>query len=480
MGAGYSGAVMRLREYALVVGPWATAGAAIALAWAGVPVWPLAAGAALVAAVCMALAWRSARDATRAAEELGALAREHLESMAGGDDGVQGTVRSIRARMSSQMKELAKKTRNLESLMDALGEPLLVTDDADDVLMCNRAAEGMLGAGRGGLTGRNVRELFTRQQVLDLHAQARQGRTVAAQVPMTTQAGPRTFQVTASPLPPAWGEGVFGVVLVMQDVTALAQSARMRTDFVASASHELRTPVAAIQAAAETLGDGGADDPVMRDRLLGMIAAHCQRLERLTRNLIELSRLESPELPVKTEVLNWEGLEAGLEAGFETALEARGQRLEWEIDEAVRSGGWRSDGALLDLILRNLIENAAKFGHEGRPIRVRARLVGRAGARVGGSSPGPAREGSRRDVLRLEVIDEGIGIPLEHQGRVFERFYQVDPSRTGGTPGSGPKRGTGLGLSLVKHAAAALGGKVGLESVWGRGTTVWVEVPVEG
>lgn len=465
---------MSVRDYALVAGPWVTAGAVIALAGAGVPVWPIALGAILVAGVCMALAWRSAREASRAAEELGALAREHLQSGASGEEGVEGTVRSIRARMSSQMKELAKKTRNLESLMDALGEPLLVTDDADEVLMCNRAAEGMLGAGRGGLTGRNVRELFTRQQVLDLHAQARQGRTVAAQVPMTTQAGPRTYQVMASPLPPAWGEGIFGVVLVMQDVTALAQAARTRTDFVASASHELRTPVAAIQAAAETLGDGGADDPVMRDRLLGMIAAHCQRLERLTRNLIELSRLESPELPVRIEPLDWEGLKAGLRSGFESALEARRQRLEWAIDDAVRDGAWKSDGALLDLILRNLIENAAKFGHEGRPIRVRARLVG------GGGPRGSAGDVKRRDVLRLEVIDEGIGIPLEHQGRVFERFYQVDPSRTGGTPGSGPKRGTGLGLSLVKHAAAALGGKVGLESVWGRGTMVWVEVPVEG
>jgi len=472
---------MSVRDYALVAGPWVTAGAVIGLAWAGVPLWPLAAAGAVAAGVCMALAWRSAREASRAAEELGALAREHLESRATGEEGVEGTVRSIRARMSSQMKELAKKTRNLESLMDALGEPLLVTDDADDVLMCNRAAEQMLGAGRGGLAGRNVRELFTRPQVLDLHAQARQGRTVTAQVPMTTQAGPRTYQVTASPLPPAWGEGVFGVVLVMQDVTALAQAARTRTDFVASASHELRTPVAAIQAAAETLGDGGSDDPVMRDRLLGMIAAHCQRLERLTRNLIELSRLESPELPVRVEPVDWEGLLAGLRSGFESALEARGQRLEWEIDQAVRDGGWRSDPALLDLILRNLIENAAKFGREGRPIRVRARLLGGAGpAAAGAASSNSASEAERRDVLRLEVVDEGIGIPLEHQGRVFERFYQVDPSRTGGTPGSGPKRGTGLGLSLVKHAAAALGGKVGLESVWGRGTTVWVEVPVEG
>ncbi len=463
-------------------------GIAAHLGFAGWPLVVCAGGLASVAAgatVVTLSSWRkrAAKLAALARPESGGPTRATMDLDPLGDLGP--AIDSLRDQLSAQLKELAKKTRNLESLMDALGEPLIVTDDEDKVLMCNRPTEVMLGAPPGGLGRRSVREIFTRAEVLGLHAAARQGRSTTGQVLLTTASGSRVYQISAAPLPPAWGEGVFGVVLVLRDVTTLANAARTRTDFVASASHELRTPVAAIQAAAETLGDGGADDPAMRTRLLAMIASHCQRLERLTRNLIELSRLESPEMPANLAPVDWNDLAASLEEAFADTLGARQQTLAFEIDEALTSGSgeWKSDRALLELVLRNLIDNAAKFGREREPIRVRAMLKDAVGTRSGGGGSGGAggmgdAQGQRQASLRLEVIDTGIGIPLEHQPRVFERFYQVDQSRTAGP--SGTRRGTGLGLSLVKHAALALGGQVGLESVWQRGTTVWVEVPVEG
>jgi PAS domain S-box-containing protein len=448
------------------------AGVALA-ASLGATGWALAASAGVLALLATGLTLVTLANWRRRAGRIAARARHESPASASRQEpdplnDLSQAVDALRGRLLTQLKELAKKTRNLESLMDALGEPLLVTDNEDKVLMCNRPAEVMVGTTQGGLAGRSVREIFTRAEVLDLHTSARQGRSTTAQVPLTTASGSRVYQVSAAPLPPAWGEGVFGVVLVLRDVTALANAARTRTDFVASASHELRTPVAAIQAAAETLEDGGADDPAMRARLLTMIASHCQRLERLTRNLIELSRLESPEMPANRAPINWPDFCRGLSDGFSDTLRTRGQRLEFEIDPAVADGAWETDQSLLELILRNLIDNAAKFGREGEPIRVTARLLGTAKA-----------QGERRlATLRLEVIDRGIGIPLEHQPRVFERFYQVDQSRTAGPTGT--RRGTGLGLALVKHAALALSGQVGLDSVWQRGTTVWVEVPVEG
>jgi signal transduction histidine kinase len=140
-----------------------------------------------------------------------------------------------------------------------------------------------------------------------------------------------------------------------------------------------------------------------------------------------------------------------------------------------------TDRKLLTLMLRNLIENATKFAFEGSEVRVAGTLIeahlppaaGAIAASGGESSIGPVSRG----VARFEVIDKGIGIPIGQQDRVFERFYQVDPARAGG--GSPGKRGTGLGLAIVKHAAKALGGRVGLKSVWGQGTTAWAEVPVQ-
>jgi len=109
--------------------------------------------------------------------------------------------------------------------------------------------------------------------------------------------------------------------------------------------------------------------------------------------------------------------------------------------------------------VRNLIDNATKYAFEETTIRVQATLVE------------PDAQGRR--VARFAVSDRGVGIPLDQQERVFERFYQVDAARTG----SPSQRGTGLGLAIVKHASRVLAGAVGLESIWQRGTTVWLQIP---
>ncbi|MGD9691107.1 MAG: sensor histidine kinase [Phycisphaerales bacterium] len=429
------------------------------------------------------------------------------------------TLDALDQRVSRQARELLKKTRNLESLLDTIDEPVIVTDRDDKVLLCNAPAERSFGAaGWGGaVTGRDahgdderrdgasrtrrllgcsIRDFVTSDRVLALHEGARSGEPQRGIAKMITPAGPRVFGVTAAPLPSAWGEGVFGVVLTLRDITELAQAGAMRTEFVANASHELRTPVAAIRAAVETIEDTGTGDPALLARLLTMIGAHSRRLEDMTRDLMDLSRLESPDVPLRVEPIDWSEIELTLRETFESALKARGLTLRFEIaadldpapkpdgapaaaskpgpggaapnagadrtELAPESPAFESDPRLLLLILRNLVDNATKYARDETDIRVRALRAG--------------------DKVRIEVQDAGIGIPLEHQERVFERFYQVDAARSGaGAAPRGliarPRRGTGLGLSIVKHAVKALGGTVGLESVWGKGTTVWALIP---
>jgi two-component system phosphate regulon sensor histidine kinase PhoR len=382
----------------------------------------------------------------------------------------------LRERMRAQLKEKAKKTRNLEALIDALDEPLLATDDEDRVLLCSRSAEAILdnrGAGRSGVLGRPIRELFTNAEILGMHSAAKAGQTLRGRVRVVTPLGTRAFQVSASPVPAAWGDGVFGAVLTLRDVTELDQAVQVKTDFVANASHELRTPVAAIRSAAETL-ETAADDPAMSARLRRMIISHAERLEEMLRDLLDLSRLESPDVPLKIEPVSLVDIERSLRAMSEPACTERRLTLTFEIDDEMP--GLRTDKKLLMLILRNLVENATKFAHEGTTIRIVGQVIEE---RIPGA--GPPGESGPNAVVRLEVIDKGVGIPLSQQERVFERYYQVDAARTGtGSGGSGTvgwKRGTGLGLAIVKHAAKALAGRVGLSSVWGQGTTVWVEFP---
>ncbi|HZW07538.1 MAG TPA: ATP-binding protein [Phycisphaerales bacterium] len=436
-----------------------------------------------IAIVLTAAANRSARIARVNVEARRLLSPEHRapreaadtlgrpESDAGDDDvsRLRQTLSQLGARMSLQVKEVAKKTRNLETLLDAIQDPLVVTDANDEVLLANRAmlrfagiAEvGAAGAGGGGsggaggmavLAGRPIRGLFTRPEVLAVHARAKTGRISHARAAMTTEDGPRIFDVAAKPLPAAWGDGVFGVMLILRDITELAQNVQVQKDFVANASHELRTPIAAIRMAAETLDNGAADEPAMRTRLLKTIADHVDRLEETIRDLMDLSRTDAAALTATLAPTDLLGVVESLRATFDPIMAERHVTLSLEIDERARRT--HSDARLLSLIFRNLIENAAKHAKPQTTVRVTAQRL----------------PDSR---VRIEVVDKGTGIPLAHQERVWERFYQVDPARTGVTG----RRGTGLGLAIVKQAVAALKGDCGLESVWGEGTTVWVELP---
>ncbi len=345
----------------------------------------------------------------------------------------------------------------LRSLVDALEEPLLGVDSAGVVVIANRAAVALLATGSRSLEGRSVEDLLPQPELVSLVANASSGRAGREAVPIADGESVRVFEAFAAPadLGPTPGE-TSGAVLALRDVTQQAATVQLKTDFVANASHELRTPLASMRTALETLREFGDEDPSIRGRMLHLVESNAARLEELVADLLDLSRLESPQTRAAIERCAASEIAAALRADFEEACAKRNLTLAFELDTSLES--LDTDPRLLTLILRNLIDNAVKFAHEGTAVRV-----------VGGVAP----NGGARRTARFEVIDRGIGIPLAQQQRVFERFYQVDAAR------SGPheRRGTGLGLAIVKHAVRALGGSVSLRSVWGQGTTVTVDLP---
>ncbi len=473
---------------------WVIAGAGFMLALLGLPWWMSAScltGTALLATLVLRAALAERGRALRSLEDSASrmLAADLPSTLAGDSAGspapdddtppelrpLAGALNELANRMRGQLKDVAKKSRNLEALIDALDEPLLVTNNDERVILCSRTAEAMLDVPRRGLLGRPIHEVFTNAEVLRMHEGAMAGNVRRGRVRIVTPLGSRAFQVSCSPVPAAWGEGVFGAVLTLRDVTELDQAVQVKTDFVANASHELRTPVAAIRSAAETL-ETAADDPQMSARLRTMIISHAERLEEMLRDLLDLSRLESPDVPVAMEPVSIGEIERALRHLSEHACTERKLELTFEMDDELAS--LRTDRKLLTLILRNLVENATKFAHEGTAIRIVGQVVE---LEVGPAANSASGAGAPNAVVRFEVIDKGVGIPLAQQERVFERYYQVDSARTGtgsgGSSATGWRRGTGLGLAIVKHAAKALGGRAGLTSVWGQGTTVWVEFP---
>lgn len=383
----------------------------------------------------------------------------------------------------ARLDQVQRERDNLRGMLDRGQSPVLATDARGVVVASNPAADQFFAPPTAGigpapsLVGRMVEDLFTQAEVLGQHAAALAGTARVGQLRVVRPDGVRVYQVLTAPLPwralagtgslargsqgPLAGttpDRSLGALITMRDETDLSRAVQLKTDFVANASHELRTPLSSIKAAVETLSDGAWDDEPMRQRLAQVIAGNAQRLEEMVRDLLDLSRLDTPDAPVTLELVAFDDLAEQMRDTFDAVLRER--RLTLEATAPTPAPLLETDRKLLTTILRNLIDNATKYAYEGTTVQVRASVL-------------PAPDARHRPGLRLRVSDRGVGIPLGHQQRIFERFYQVDPSRAG----FAARRGTGLGLAIVKHAVKALNGSVGVESVWREGTTMTVDLP---
>ncbi|MDB5105684.1 MAG: sensor histidine kinase [Fibrobacteres bacterium] len=235
-------------------------------------------------------------------------------------------------------------------------------------------------------------------------------------------------------------------LLTLLDVTEFRHLDRVKSEFVANASHELKTPLSSIKGYAEALLEGALNDPKVREPFVGKIHANALRLERLVQDLLSLSHLEANPEPRETEPLPLRGYVNAAANLHRHAMEGAGVRLENHVGEDVRVIMEPRD---LELILNNLVGNAVKYNRPGGKVKLWTET---------GAS------------LRLFVKDTGIGIPEEMLPRIFERFYRAGASRAS-------KEGTGLGLAIVKHAAQKYGMTVSAESGIGEGSRFIIGFP---
>lgn len=376
-------------------------------------------------------------------------------------------VASLTDRVRARVGVLEDAYAELSQFLEIVDEPLLVCDGAQSVILVNDAARTWLEMSAEEALGRRIDEVFTNAEMLSMHSRAARGELCRRRVTLAGENGYRVADVSAVPVPTEdkgknkehrSEDSGRGVLLVLRDVTELARALQVRTDFAANASHELRTPIASLRGAVDTLQGPAASDERMRNRLLAMLDENVSRLEDLIRDLLDLSRLEALEGAVRFSLVPASELARVLSDAFELMCERSGVTLRFDLDP--RLEGMRTDRNLLTIVLRNLIENAIKFSAHDDEVLVRGVVE--------------TVEGDATQVLCVfEVVDHGEGIPLPMQQRIFERFYQVDQSRDG----SKIARGTGLGLAIVKHAVRTLGGTIKVKSVWQRGTTMRVELP---
>ena len=245
---------------------------------------------------------------------------------------------------------------------------------------------------------------------------------------------------------------LFGAYLLWRDVRREVLLAEMRSQFVSSVSHELKTPLTAIRMFAETLRLGRAKDPDTQMEYLDTIVNESERLTRLLNNVLDFSKIEQGKRTYHPSPASLPEIVRTAARAMEYPLKQQGFALEVRIDEGLPE--IRVDRDAIEQAVLNLLSNAMKYSGESRTVGLEVR-----------------REG---DCAVIRVIDRGVGIDPKEQGRIFEKFYRVPTRENQSLPG------TGLGLSLVAHIAKAHGGSVRVESAPGEGSTFSIILPLGG
>jgi two-component system phosphate regulon sensor histidine kinase PhoR len=329
--------------------------------------------------------------------------------------------------------------RRLTEILDGMAEGVLVTDDSGQPIFANSAWLLLFEQGRD-TEARDLLDLARRPALFELLGRARRS---DEREELELRSGERELVVSADRIEP-----FSGVLLVARDITEAKRLTRVRRDFVANVSHELKTPLAVIRAAAETIQGMGPDDTEVHERFTGRIVEQCLRLEELLQDLLTLSRLESAEVEGERKSVNLTAIAKRVLESLEPLAVRQGVDLRLTSPKPVRFLG---EEFALERLLLNLVSNGVKYGADGGFVEVEL----------------TADEGE----VRIVVRDRGVGIEASEVERIFERFYRVDKGRGRGQGGSG------LGLSIVKHVVQSHAGLIKVDSRPGEGARFEIRLP---
>lgn len=395
--------------------------------------WPIA---ATVAGLLLLAAGLSVRLARQITQPINAISPDDPQDVYPELQPLTQRLRQQRETIRNQMDELSRRMREFSAMTENMSEGFLLVDLRGHVLTENHSASMLLPTDADNIAKCSQREL----------CQAAQQALTGQRCERLLQQGERTLSVIASPVLES-GQ-VTGAVVLTLDVTEREQREKLRREFSANVSHELKTPLTSISGFAELMSQGLVPPDKVREFSLD-IQKECTRLTNLVEDIIDLSRLEEGGGD-----MTWEDIDLyTLCDDVLQSLEPVAKRQAVTLRLAGESLQVRGVYQVLREMIYNLCDNAIKYNRSGGSVTVTvARSAGRAS---------------------VAVADTGIGIPYEDQSRVFERFYRVDKSH------SRAIGGTGLGLSIVKHAAALHGAEIKLQSQPEDGTVITVLFPGE-
>ncbi|MDP2892362.1 MAG: ATP-binding protein, partial [Bacillota bacterium] len=352
---------------------------------------------------------------------------------------------TMAGKLGVSVNELENEKNSLETLLSSMNDGVVAVDADMRLQFLNGAAKKLLYA-EEAVRGKHILETVRCTPLYSVFQKALQNRENASVEFETGLSDPVHLKLSASPI--TSGGMVAGAVALVQDITQIRKLEKVRSEFVANVTHELKTPLTSIKGFTQTLMEKDTDKNT-RDKFLEIIDTESDRLKRLIDDILTLSEIESRQAPknVPTDFVKCCRRVYEL---MKPAAERKAIRFELDCPEESITVLGQKDR--IEQMLLNLVDNAIKYTPEKGKVEILLEKDG--------------------ENAKLRVSDNGIGMAGEHLGRIFERFYRADKGR------SRALGGTGLGLAIVKHIALSMNGEVSVESQEGKGSTFIVSVPL--
>jgi len=415
-------------------------------------------GGCILALLAATISWVISRRISRPIEQM----KKSAEQFAAGDlshrltysaneemAGLADSLNQMAAQLDNRIKTIINQRNHLETVLTSMLEGVIAVDSEERIVSINRAAAQLFENEPENCQNKSIQEVIRSSALQQFIRNALNNPNPAEEDITVYQNEERVIDVKSSPLMDA-GRQQIGTLVVFNDVTQLRHLENMRRDFVANVSHEIKTPLTAIKGFVETLQQGKVDKAEEKERFLGIIQKHVDRLNSIIEDLLVLSRIEQEDerKEIKLQQVKIRDIfEAAIQLCRSKAEEKK-IRIELDCDKETTAV---LDPTLIEQAVANLLDNALKYSEPQSMVLVRSHR--------------------KNSEMVISVKDHGIGIAQKHLPRLFERFYRVDKSR------SRSMGGTGLGLAIVKHIAQAHGGQVMVESRLGEGSCFSIHLP---
>lgn len=352
-----------------------------------------------------------------------------------------------------QVQLLEKEKKNTEAILYSINDAVLVADSMDRIILANSAAEELFDFSMEQVDHCPIKDVIDDGDFVDAIIQTRQKklRHIKHEISLLNDKHGRTFDSITSCVNDESG-AITGVVAILHDITREKEISQMKNDFVSHVSHELKTPLASINAYAEMLVDGEAEDTETMKEFCGIIQSQAQRLNRLIEEILNISRIESGLIKVNKEQLSVAVLIKDAASMIESYAREKDIRINTQapiiFDQVM------ADRDMISQVIINLLSNAVKYTEEGGNVSILSEVD------------------EADQIVRVTVTDTGVGIPPEDVGHVFDKFYRVEANKK-------YAKGTGLGLNLVQQIIEKVHeGRVFVTSTVGEGSTFGFELPL--